>query len=163
MEDAATAERIRVFVRARPLLRAEVDEDAQAAPLLGLAPRAPSPWGLAWRPHGSDGLIDELQVAETGSARAHCFDGVVEPLTKNAAVFAGCVAPLVRRVLAGHSACCFAYGQTGSGKTYTMLGTRSDPGVLPCAIKAVFDAVAAKEAGPDTVVSLRMSYLEICA
>lgn len=25
----------------------------------------------------------------------------------------------------------FSYGQTGSGKTYTMMGTESDPGIIP--------------------------------
>jgi hypothetical protein len=32
------------------------------------------------------------------------------------------LAPLVRGVMDGHSACVFAYGQTSSGKTYTMSG-----------------------------------------
>jgi hypothetical protein len=165
LRDDEPADRIRVFVRSRPLLRAEVDDDARAAPPLGLDPSraSSSPWGLAWRPRGEDGLIDEVQLAESGSARAHCFDGVIGPTAKNAAVFARCVLPLVARVLQGHSACCFAYGQTGSGKTYTMLGTRTDPGLLPCAIKAVFDAVAKQAAGSAAAVTLRMSYLEICA
>jgi hypothetical protein len=160
MEDA---DRIKVFIRARPLLRLEVEEDAASAAGAGLDPSraAASPWGVCWRPHGEEGLIDELAVAESGSSRAHCFDGVIEPTAKNSAVFSRCVAPLVGRVLQGVSCCCFAYGQTGSGKTFTMLGTRTDPGVLPCAIKAVFDAVAAKEAGAAATVTCRMSYLEI--
>jgi centromeric protein E len=34
------------------------------------------------------------------------------------------------------------YGQTTSGKTYTMLGSESSPGVLPCAIRDIFKGIA---------------------
>ena len=33
------------------------------------------------------------------------------------------------------------YGQTTSGKTYTMLGSESSPGVLPCAIRDIFKGI----------------------
>ncbi len=36
--------------------------------------------------------------------------------------------------------CIFAYGQTGSGKTYTMLGSRDQPGVIPRAMKQIFES-----------------------
>ena len=35
----------------------------------------------------------------------------------------------------------FMYGQTTSGKTYTMLGTPDLPGILPCAIKHLFQSI----------------------
>lgn len=35
----------------------------------------------------------------------------------------------------------FAYGQTSSGKTYTMNGSDKDPGIIPLAIKDIFDTI----------------------
>ena len=36
-----------------------------------------------------------------------------------------------------------AFVVTSSGKTHTMLGSEADPGVMPRAIVALFDAIAA--------------------
>jgi hypothetical protein len=47
--------------------------------------------------------------------------------------------PVVDAVLSGRNSCVFAYGQTGSGKTHTMLGTTSDPGLIPRVIELLFD------------------------
>ena len=41
------------------------------------------------------------------------------------------VKPIMRQTLNGFNGSIFMYGQTTSGKTYTMLGTKSEPGVLP--------------------------------
>ena len=35
----------------------------------------------------------------------------------------------------------FAYGQTNSGKTYTMRGSASEPGVIPIAVRNLFDMI----------------------
>lgn len=35
----------------------------------------------------------------------------------------------------------FAYGQTSSGKTYTMTGTDDKPGVIPLAVKQIFEEI----------------------
>ncbi len=52
----------------------------------------------------------------------------------------------------------FAYGQTASGKTHTMRGTEEAPGIVPLAIRQVFDRI--REC-PDQEFLLRVSYLEI--
>ena len=40
----------------------------------------------------------------------------------------------------------FAYGQTNSGKTHTMRGSSSEPGVIPLAVRELFDII--HEVGP---------------
>ena len=45
----------------------------------------------------------------------------------------------------GYNACIFAYGQTGSGKTYSMMGTDSEPGLIPRLCTELFDRVAERK------------------
>ena len=35
----------------------------------------------------------------------------------------------------------FAYGQTSSGKTFTMNGSSSEPGIIPLAVRDIFDNI----------------------
>jgi centromeric protein E len=46
---------------------------------------------------------------------------------------------IVDRVIEGYNGTIFMYGQTTSGKTYSMLGTPDSPGVLPCAVRDIFN------------------------
>lgn len=39
----------------------------------------------------------------------------------------------------GLSACVLAYGQSATGKTYTMMGTDSNPGLVPRLCRALGD------------------------
>lgn len=59
----------------------------------------------------------------------------------------------------GFNGTVFAYGQTSSGKTHTMHGTADEPGVIPLAVRDVFDAV--RRQGSDRDFFIRVSYLEI--
>ena len=40
--------------------------------------------------------------------------------------------------MSGYNACIFAYGQTGSGKSYTMMGSKSEPGIFFLSYKKLF-------------------------
>lgn len=51
----------------------------------------------------------------------------------------------------------FAYGVTSSGKTHTMQGTRSDPGVIPRVVQAMFERREEMTKRAD----LAVSYMEI--
>lgn len=68
------------------------------------------------------------------------------------------VAPLVDKAMNGFNSTIFAYGQTGSGKSFTMTGTASELGIIPCAVDGVFDAITADR---DRAFLLRVSYVEI--
>ncbi|GFZ46737.1 hypothetical protein JCM24511_03957 [Saitozyma sp. JCM 24511] len=68
------------------------------------------------------------------------------------------IAPLVEKAMNGFNSTIFAYGQTGSGKSFTMTGTSTELGIIPCAVDGVFDAINAE---PDRAFLLRVSYIEI--
>ncbi|KAJ1945436.1 Kinesin-like protein kif1b, partial [Linderina macrospora] len=66
-----------------------------------------------------------------------------------------------RNVLAhameGYNTCVFAYGQTGSGKSYTMMGSESEPGLIPRICDELFNRIDVIDAS----FHVEVSYLEI--
>ncbi|KAG6853357.1 hypothetical protein C0991_005031 [Blastosporella zonata] len=73
-------------------------------------------------------------------------------------IFLNDVQPMIDVVFSGVTVTIFAYGVTSSGKTHTMQGSRSEPGVIPRTIRAMFDRQKTIT-GYD--VSLFVSYMEI--
>lgn len=59
----------------------------------------------------------------------------------------------------GFNTCLFAYGQTGSGKSYSMLGTQSDPGVIPRICSSLFYFI--ENHAVDRKITVDVSFLEI--
>lgn len=60
----------------------------------------------------------------------------------------------------GYHTCIFAYGQTGSGKSYTMMGTPTQPGLIPRTCEDLFERI---ESSVSTNISytVRVSYFEV--
>ena len=52
------------------------------------------------------------------------------------------VRSLIRAAVDGFNGTAFAYGQTSSGKTFTMNGSGADPGIIPLAVRDIFDTAA---------------------
>jgi hypothetical protein len=78
----------------------------------------------------------------------------------NETVYARLGSRILDNAMGGFNSCLFAYGQTGSGKTYTMMGVKTDPGVIPRLVADLYQrAGVLKE--DKTVVSVECSYLEI--
>ena len=140
--------RVRVLVRARPLLRDEV-EAGSTCTLLSLDPRGQR-----------IGIVNKQ-----GSISNFGADHVCGPDTSQDDIFRfGGLIELVNATTEGYNATVFAYGQTGSGKTFTMEGydyirdgkgprvnfdTPSERlGVVPRAIRALFGRVNALNAAP---------------
>ena len=46
----------------------------------------------------------------------------------------------------GYNICIFAYGQTGAGKSYTMMGSRTDPGLIPRLCNELFARISQPDA-----------------
>ncbi|XP_014212531.1 kinesin-like protein KIF21A isoform X2 [Copidosoma floridanum] len=87
-----------------------------------------------------------------GPDKAFTYDYVFDTSSDQSSIYETCVARLVDGALDGYNATVLAYGQTGSGKTYTM-GTGFDVeiddnvvGIIPRAIKHLFDGIADKQA-----------------
>ncbi|GJP68349.1 hypothetical protein CLOP_g25070 [Closterium sp. NIES-67] len=74
-----------------------------------------------------------------GELNSHPFYRVYDPTATQANVFES-VEDLVEASLDGFNACILAYGQTGSGKTYTMCGNEAQPGLIPLAVRKIFNS-----------------------
>ncbi|XP_008300735.1 kinesin-like protein KIF22 [Stegastes partitus] len=89
------------------------------------------------------------------------FDAFHDEQTTQQEVFLSSVKPILPHILQGQNASVFAYGPTGAGKTHTMLGSSEQPGVIPRAVREVFNLVKAKDEDEGWSYSIGMSYLEI--
>ena len=158
----STQDRIRVFVRARPLSISEAADDATAAGALGyphlVGLAGSESGGIAWS-FSNDGAVSDAMSGPSGGARrVFRFDGTFRAGDSNAAVYERAAVHVVRSALDGVNGAVMAYGQTGSGKTHTMLGSRDDPGLVPRAVFDLFNAVAEKK---ERRYSFKVSYLEV--
>jgi len=60
----------------------------------------------------------------------------------------------------GYHTCIFAYGQTGSGKSYTMMGTATQPGLIPRTCEDLFERIESS-GSPHISYTVRVSYFEV--
>lgn len=60
----------------------------------------------------------------------------------------------------GYHTCIFAYGQTGSGKSYTMMGTPTQPGLIPRTCEDLFQRIESSDS-PNISYTVRVSYFEV--
>ena len=74
-------------------------------------------------------------------------------------VYSATTQPLIQKVVGGFNSTVFAYGQTSSGKTHTMRGTEQEPGIIPLAVREIFDHIGSMQ---DREFLLRVSYMEVC-
>ncbi|EHA8590394.1 kinesin-like protein KIN-5C [Cocos nucifera] len=101
--------------------------------------------------------------------RVFTFDKVFGPSAKQKDLYDQAVVPIVNEVLEGFNCTIFAYGQTGTGKTYTMEGEckraksgpkgqlPADAGVIPRAVKQIFDTLESQNAE----YSVKVTFLEL--
>ncbi|KMZ62966.1 Kinesin-related protein-like [Zostera marina] len=94
------------------------------------------------------------------------FDKVFSSKTQQRRVYDDAISPIVSDVLEGFNCTVFAYGQTGTGKTYTMEGgmesvkggeLSSEAGVIPRAVRQIFDTLDEQKAD----YSMKVSFLEL--
>ncbi len=102
---------------------------------------------------------DDFYARQDGASTTYAFDRVFDETSDNRAVYEATTSKIVQNVIGGFNGTVFAYGQTSSGKTHTMHGTKEELGVIPLAVRDVFDAV--RRHGSDREFLIRVSYLEI--
>jgi hypothetical protein len=99
---------------------------------------------------------------DEASGHHYSLDAVLPPESTQADAYAH-AAGLVDAVKQGFNATLLAYGQTGSGKTHSVMGVlgaeEAQLGLLPRAVRQLFDAIVADTSGAEFAVSC--SYLEI--
>ncbi|KAF3704455.1 Kinesin-like protein KIF22 [Channa argus] len=136
--------RVRVAVRLRPYMGKQDEKDE------GPCVRGLDSQNLE--------IINWRNAMETVKYHFDVFHG---EQTTQQEVFLSSVKPILPHILGGQNASVFAYGPTGAGKTHTMLGSSEQPGVIPRAVREVFNLVKAKDEEEGWDYSIGMSYLEI--
>uniref|UniRef100_A0A1D1XJA0 Kinesin-related protein n=2 Tax=Anthurium amnicola TaxID=1678845 RepID=A0A1D1XJA0_9ARAE len=142
---------VQVLLRCRPLSEDEV--------------RLNTPVVISCHEHRRE--VSAIQnIANKQIDRTFTFDRVFGPTSQQKDLFDLAVSPIVNEVLEGYNCTIFAYGQTGTGKTYTMEGggrkTKngefpSDAGVIPRAVRQIFDILEAQNAE----YSMKVTFLEL--
>ena len=106
--DAGDRERVRVFVRLRPMRNGEGDATI----------RTDADGRRLWLA----GERNAERSAEPSVPLQFDYDGILPADIAQQDVYEAVARPLVDAATAGHSACLMCYGQTGTGKTYTFGG-----------------------------------------
>eukprot|EP00300_Choanocystis_sp_HF-7_P017837 c19851_g1_i1.p1 GENE.c19851_g1_i1~~c19851_g1_i1.p1 ORF type:complete len:1217 (+),score=220.68 c19851_g1_i1:108-3653(+) len=140
--------KIRVFGRARPFLKREIDlghVNVLAFPesdklLVGLgAERYMMSNDVTL---GAEAAMGENKIDDV---KMYQLDHIFAPTASQEEVFEE-VRHLIGSVLDGYNVTVFAYGQTGSGKTHTMDGTADDPGITIRSLGLFFNPQSRQDA-----------------
>ena len=174
-EKEEIGQNIQVFVRSRPLNKAEKDKKA---------------FSIVEFPSNKQIDIKEKKEIHSNLTKSYQFDRVFGPKSQQIDVYKAVVEPLIAqvtcimsffyfgfqllkslKVMEGYNCTVFAYGQTGTGKTFTMEGGngKDDPGVtwetdptagiIPRALAQIFDSL--KEQSDNVEYSVKVSFLEL--
>uniref|UniRef100_A0A0E0DYM2 Kinesin-like protein n=1 Tax=Oryza meridionalis TaxID=40149 RepID=A0A0E0DYM2_9ORYZ len=135
-EADAAKESVAVAVRFRPLSPREVRRGEK----------------IAWYADG------ETVARSEQSNLAYAYDRVFGPTTTTRHIYDAVAQYVVNGAMKGINGTIFAYGVTSSGKTHTMHGDQISPGVIPLAVKDIFNII---QETPNREFLLRVSYLEI--
>ena len=103
----------------------------------------------------------DILRANRSREKSYAFDYVFEPGSSQESVYHHTSKFLIQGVLDGYNATVFAYGNTGAGKTYTMIGTKTDPGIMVRVMDDLFKH--SKINGRNQGVNFRMnvSFIEV--
>ena len=148
----------------RPLLTLYEDEkiwaiNSQASTIFTITPSSTSKLDLSSNSSNSIHEKDtKLRYSETLGPQSYTFDHIYGPESTSQQIYFEVSRPTVLRVLNGLNGTIFMYGQTTSGKTFTMLGSPEYPGILPCSIREIFQAIAKD---PENDFNVWVSYIEI--
>lgn len=77
--------------------------------------------------------------------RSFTFDYVASPLATQSDVWENVGLEVTKNVFDGFNGTIIAYGQTGSGKTHTVFGNRENKGIVPRALKAIWQYIYSEE------------------
>jgi kinesin family protein 18/19 len=108
---------------------------------------------------------DKLDVLRANRSREkhYAFDYVFEPGSSQDAVYNHSTKFLIHGVLDGYNATVFAYGNTGAGKTFTMLGSKTDPGIMVRVMNDLFQYSVKQSKKEAVIFTVTVSFLEVIA
>lgn len=129
--DEGTSERVKVFLRIRPLTDSEKGEEQ------GCVVIQDEETLLLKAPNESQ----NMRTAERGitqSIHKFSFSKIFGPETNQQQIYEGTMKKMVNDVLKGENRLLYTYGVTNSGKTYTIQGSGREAGLLPRALVSLF-------------------------
>jgi hypothetical protein len=156
---------VRVFARVRPMNNREVDGGEDVAwsieageqSLVQRETTALLSQGGARSPAQRRG--EKAQRHAKRAPHRFTFDRVFTTRCSNRSVFEHAAVPIIASTMQGRHGCIFSYGQTASGKTHTIHGARSEPGLVPLTVAAIFRHI--ERDGGRRQWLLRVSYMEV--
>ena len=86
------------------------------------------------------------------------FDYAFDEHTQQEDIYHFTTENLIESVMEGYNGTVFAYGATGSGKTYTMVGDKSNHGIMIRALNDLFNALSEVK---DKKYNVNISYIEV--
>ncbi|ORY92757.1 P-loop containing nucleoside triphosphate hydrolase protein [Leucosporidium creatinivorum] len=131
--------KIKVICRLRPHLKGEIESDK----VISMA-------------NSTVTAVDRLK----GTSHEFQFSSVYDEHSTQVEIYEGEVRQFVEQSWQGRTLTVFAYGPSNSGKTHTMSGYVGDHGIIPRAVQDLF-ASAESLRNPNTIVSLRISFMEL--
>ncbi|XP_043996758.1 kinesin-like protein KIF20A [Gambusia affinis] len=129
--DEGTSERVKVFLRIRPLTDSEKGQEQ------GCVTIQDEETLLLKAPYESQ----NMRTAERGitqSIHKFSFSKIFGPDTTQQQIYEGTMKKMVNDVLKGENRLLYTYGVTNSGKTYTIQGNGREAGLLPRALVSLF-------------------------
>ncbi|XP_074528864.1 kinesin-like protein KIF20A [Halichoeres trimaculatus] len=131
--DEGKTEKVKVFLRVRPLSEAERDKGEEQ----GCVAVQDDETLLLKAPKESQ----NMRTAEKGitqSMHKFSFSKIFSPETTQQQFYESTMKMMVKDVLQGENRLLYTYGVTNSGKTYTIQGSGREAGLLPRALASLF-------------------------
>lgn len=98
------------------------------------------------------------QISKIKRQESFAVDKLFTPLHNTHDVYDSVVKKIVKSSIKGFHGAVIAYGQTNSGKTFTMLGTKSQPGIIPRVSHSLFKYIMDEN---ERDFLIRVSYFEV--
>ncbi|KAL8710060.1 MAG: hypothetical protein Q9220_005331 [cf. Caloplaca sp. 1 TL-2023] len=154
---------VRVVVRVRGFLPREIERGAQC--LIAMDPHTEATTLLV--PNTTDAANARTQSRKIVEEKKFTFDNSFwshetndEHYAHQEDIYNALGEDFLDHNFEGYHTCIFAYGQTGSGKSYTMMGTPTQPGLIPRTCEDLFQRIESS-ASPNISYSVRVSYFEV--
>jgi centromeric protein E len=103
--------------------------------------------------------VKKLLMDSIYSPQNFTFDRIYGTDANSQIIYKDMCRQITKSAISGYNGTIFMYGQTTSGKTFTMLGTPNSPGILPCALRDIFNLISKEQNAENYAVYC--SYLEI--
>ncbi|XP_061105163.1 kinesin-like protein KIF20A isoform X1 [Conger conger] len=132
-EEDSGSERVKVYLRIRPLTETEKDKGEQQGCVF-----AQDEETLILRAPKNSYNMKSSERGVAPNVHKFTFSQISGPETSQQEFYERSMKEMVRDVLRGENRLLYTYGVTNSGKTYTVQGTGREAGLLPRALVSVF-------------------------